>query len=105
MFALPRWSEPESAYHGADSIEDVLRRSLRPDPVLTVSEWANRYRMLSTKLAAEAGPYRPSRAPFLRGVMDALSPTHSARHVVFINPPGSGRRKLARTGSGANTFN
>lgn len=79
-----RWSEPDAAYDGADDIEAALRDALRPDPVLTVSEWADRYRILSTKLAAEAGPYRTSRAPFLRDVMDALSPSHSARRVVFM---------------------
>lgn len=79
-----RWSEPDDTYQGADAIEAALRDALRPDPVLTVSEWADHYRILSTKLAAEAGPYRTSRAPFLRDVMDALSPSHSARRVVFM---------------------
>lgn len=84
MLSQPRWSEPDAAYDGADGIEAAIRNAVRPDPVLTVSEWADRYRILSTKLAAEAGPYRTSRAPFLRDVMDALSPSHSARRVVFM---------------------
>ena len=84
MRSQPRWSEPEDPYDSADAIEEILRGCLRPDPVLTVSQWADKYRRLSTKLAAEAGPYRTSRAPFLRDVMDALSPMHSARRVVFM---------------------
>jgi phage terminase large subunit GpA-like protein len=79
-----RWSEPEVKYDGSAFIEDALRNSLRPDPILTVSEWADRFRFLSTKLAAEAGRYRTDRAPYLRGIMDALSPTHPARRVVFM---------------------
>lgn len=84
MNSQPRWSEPDAPYEGADDIEAAARSSLRPDPVLTVSEWADRYRILSTKLAAEAGRYRTSRAPFLRDIMDTLSPTHRARRVVFM---------------------
>lgn len=79
-----RWSEPDAPYEGADAVEAAARASLRPDPLLTVSQWADEYRILSTKLAAEAGRYRTSRAPFLRDVMDALSPTHPARRVVFM---------------------
>ncbi|WP_457091384.1 phage terminase large subunit family protein [Microvirga sp. P5_D2] len=84
MLSQARWSEPDAAYQGAEAIEDAIRKSLQPDPVLTVSEWADRYRILSTKLAAEAGPYRTDRTPFLREVMDALSPTHPARRIVFM---------------------
>ena len=84
MPSQPRWSEPDLEYGGADEIEDALRSAVRPDPVLTVSQWADRFRFLSTKLAAEAGRYRTSRAPFLRDVMDALSPTNTIRKVVFM---------------------
>ena len=79
-----RWSEPDAQYGGADLIEEALRSALRPEPILTVSQWADKYRFLSTKLAAEAGRYRTDRAPYLRGVMDALSPMHPARRVVFM---------------------
>lgn len=84
MSSQARWSEPKDGYGGADLIEDALRSALRPDPILTVSEWADKFRFLSTKLAAEAGRYRTDRAPYLRGVMDALSPMHPARRVVFM---------------------
>lgn len=84
MDSARRWSAPEEAYDGADAIEDTLRGSVRPDPVITVSEWADRYRILSTRLAAEAGPYRTKRTPYLKEIMDALSPMHPARRVVFM---------------------
>ncbi|MGI3902472.1 MAG: phage terminase large subunit family protein [Janthinobacterium lividum] len=79
-----RWSQAAVHYDGAEEIETTIRRSMRPEPVITVSQWADRYRILSTKLAAEAGRYRTSRAPFLRDVMDALSPTNTIRRVVFM---------------------
>lgn len=85
MKASPRqWSEPSEAYPNSDDIEAVIRRALRPDPEIKVSQWADRYRRLSTKLAAEPGPYRTDRAPYLRDIMDALSVTDPTRKVVFM---------------------
>jgi len=46
-----------------------LADGLRPDPTLTVSDWADRHRMLSTRAAAEAGRYRTSRTPYMREIM------------------------------------
>jgi phage terminase large subunit GpA-like protein len=46
---------------------------LRPDAQLTVSEWADQYRMLSSKASAEPGPWRTGRTPYLREPMDCLS--------------------------------
>jgi len=57
---------------------------LRPPPQLTVSEWAERYRMLGSRASAEPGPWRTSRTPYLKDVMDALSALHPARRVVFM---------------------
>ncbi|MFP5481497.1 MAG: hypothetical protein ACLGIE_17690, partial [Alphaproteobacteria bacterium] len=61
---------------GFDGAEDLLRawrQGLRPDPNLTVSEWADQHRWLSSRGAAEPGRYRTARAPYLREIMDALS--------------------------------
>jgi phage terminase large subunit GpA-like protein len=57
---------------------------LRSPPQLTVSEWAERHRMLGTRASAEPGPWRTSRTPYLKDVMDALSAVHPARRVVFM---------------------
>ena len=46
---------------GFDGAEDILRtwrRGMRPDPDLTVSEWADRHRWLSSRASAEPGRYR-----------------------------------------------
>jgi hypothetical protein len=53
--------------------DEAFRAGLRPDPLLTVSEWADRYRRLSGKAAAEPGPWRTERTPYLREIMDAFS--------------------------------
>lgn len=45
----------------------------RPPPRLTVSEWADRYRMLTAVASAEPGQWRTDRAPYQRAIMDAFS--------------------------------
>nr|WP_173983182.1 phage terminase large subunit family protein [Magnetospirillum sp. SS-4] len=57
---------------------------MRPDPLLTVSEWADQHRVLSSRASAEPGRYRTNRTPYLREIMDCLSPSHSCRRVVFM---------------------
>ncbi|MBX6742914.1 MAG: phage terminase large subunit family protein [Acetobacteraceae bacterium] len=57
---------------------------LRPPPQLTVSQWAERHRILGSRASSEPGPWRTSRTPYLREVMDALSAVHPARRVVFM---------------------
>lgn len=72
-------------YRGADP-EVILQwfsAAIKPDPVLTVSEWADKNRILSKKAASEAGPWRTDRTPYLRDVMDCLSVFHPAKKVVF----------------------
>jgi phage terminase large subunit GpA-like protein len=46
---------------------------LRPAEGLTLSQWAERYRVLDELNAAEAGPWRNVRTPYLVGIMDALT--------------------------------
>jgi len=55
-----------------------------PPPQLIVSEWADQHRMLGSRGSAEPGPWRTSRTPYLKDVMDALSAVHPARRVVFV---------------------
>lgn len=74
-------SEP---FEGADEIRRAWLRGLAPDPALTVSQWADRHRMLSSRAASEAGPYRTARTPYMRAIMDALSPSDPATRVVFM---------------------
>ena len=45
---------------------------LRPPQKITVSEWADKYRVLSEKDTAAPGAWQTSKTPYLRGVMDAF---------------------------------
>ena len=59
-------------------------KGLRPIERITVSQWADRYRFLSTVSSAESGRYRTSRTPYLRDIMDCLSVHDTHRLVVFV---------------------
>ena len=85
---------------GFDGAEDLLRAwrdGLTPDPDLTVSAWADKHRVLSSRGASEAGPWRTSRTPYLREIMDTLSPSHPCQRVAFMK--GS---QVGATESGGN---
>jgi len=55
-----------------------------PDPDLTVSQWADRHRMLSGRASAEPGRYRTARTPYMREIMDRLSPGDVMQRIVFM---------------------
>lgn len=71
-------------FDGADEIRRAWLAGLAPDPTLTVSQWADRHRVLSSRAASEAGPYRTARTPYMRAIMDALSPSSPAQRVVLM---------------------
>ncbi len=50
-----------------------LAKVVAPPPLLTVSQWADRYRRLSAESAAEPGQWNTDRAPYQRAVMDAVN--------------------------------
>jgi len=81
-------------------IDDLIRESisaLQFESELTVSEWADRYRMLSGKASAEPGPWRTDRTPYLRQIMDELSTTSSVQRVVLM-----AGAQLGKTEAGSN---
>ena len=71
-------------FDGAAEILAAWGDGMRPDPLLTVSEWADQHRMLSSRASAEPGRYRTARTPYMRDIMDALSPTSPVQRVVFM---------------------
>ena len=71
-------------HDGADAIERAWRDGLKPDPLLTVSEWADRHRVLSQQASSEPGHWRTERTPYLREIMDGLSPSSPVERVVFM---------------------
>lgn len=61
-----------------------LAAATRPRDRLTVSDWADRHRILSGKQAGERGRWRTARNPILREIMDCLSAFSPVREVVVM---------------------
>lgn len=58
------------------NIDRVARQhaaAYRPPPDLTVSQWADNFRRLSAEASAEPGRWDTARAPYQRGILDALN--------------------------------
>jgi len=68
--------------------EDVYRPRIRdgiaPDLDWLLSEWANERRILPDGISKESGPYRWERTPYLREIMDCLSPHLPVNEVCFM---------------------
>lgn len=57
-------------------INELLKgivKVLAPPPRLNISQWADSYRRLSSEASAEPGQWRTDRAPYQRGIMDAIN--------------------------------
>ncbi len=63
---------------------EAFNSGLKPEPLMNISEWADKYRVLSQKASAEPGRWRTSRTPYLKEVMDCLSPYSGIEKVVFM---------------------
>ena len=87
MSTLTSWSpsnRPRSERAvGLGALVQAGQAGLRPEPRLSVSEWADAHRLLPD-IAAEPGRWRTSRTPYLQAIMEALSPHHPAERVVFM---------------------
>ena len=78
----------------ADFIKGFLD-GLRPVKRLSVSQWADGFRILPSVGAAEPGPYRTDRTPYMREIMDCLSETSDVREVVFMKAAQIGATEAA----------
>ncbi|MDA9231368.1 phage terminase large subunit family protein [Rickettsiales bacterium] len=59
-------------------------QGLKPDPNFNVSQWADNHRILTSVSSAEPGPWRTDRTPYLKEIMDCLSPSNPCEKVVFM---------------------
>ncbi len=57
--------------------------AIAPPPDLTVSGWADRYRVLTSESSAEPGHWRTDRAPYQREPMDALNDPRIERVIIM----------------------
>ena len=64
--------------------------SLKPPENITVSEWAEKYRVLDSKSSAMPGPWRNDKTPYLAGIMDELC-NYETEEIIFVKPSQIGR--------------
>lgn len=76
--ALPGLTE------AAEITRTACRAGARPDPKLRISEWADHYRILTTRSSPEPGLWRTNRTPFLKEIMDSLMADSPWERVVFM---------------------
>jgi hypothetical protein len=77
-----------------DEIQILAADVLLPPPDLTVSQWADQNRRLSSESASEKGEWRTGRAPYQRAVMDAMGPASSYETGVMMWAAQSGKSSL-----------
>lgn len=65
------------------SLISAFLEGLAPVERVTVDVWADRYVELSTESSKEAGRWRTDRTPYLREILQKLSPTDPAQRIVF----------------------
>lgn len=61
-----------------------LAAASKPRDRLTVSQWADRHRVLSSKQSGERGNWRTARNPILREIMDCMSVSSPVREIVVM---------------------
>lgn len=81
----------------ASAFERGFASGIKLEQELTVSQWADQYRYLSPIASSEPGRWRTSRVPYIRDIMDALSPKSPFERVVMM-----GGAQVAKTEAGNN---
>ena len=79
-------AERNARKRGAARLNRAMRKALSgmtPPDDLTVSQWAEVKRRLSAESAAEPGPWRTARTPYLQEPMDAFTDP-KVRHIVMV---------------------
>jgi len=85
----------------AEIVRKAWAAGLMPHPPMTLSQWADAYRLLSGKGSSEPGPWRTARTPYLREPMDCLSPSSPWRRVVLMFGSQMGKTEVVLNWLGA----
>jgi phage terminase large subunit GpA-like protein len=81
-------------------LNSAWSQGLEPDPVETVSEWAEKYRILPRKGAAAAGPWSNAKTPYLVEIMDAMSASSPIQKGAFMKGSQIGGTEAANNSIG-----
>lgn len=75
-------------------VDATWRRGLEPELQITVSQWADRHRVMPGS-NAEPGAWRTARVPYLREIMDAMSVSSRVERVVLMKGSQTGGTEAA----------
>jgi hypothetical protein len=70
-----------------------FRRHCRPLPRLTMSQWAEKYRVLSPEATANHGPWLNAMVPYLPEIMDAVS-DRTTQEITVVSPSQAAKTEL-----------
>lgn len=100
---MRKLNNKEAAEASLQRTKDLFRRiaqqALTPPPKLTVSEWADEHRRLSSEASAEAGRWRTSRAEYQREIMDAINDPY-VEDIVIMASAQVGKSEIILNGLG-----
>lgn len=88
---MPVW---EGLPDASAAVRRAWGRGLASPPERGVAEWADAERILGAEEGPHPGPWKTSRAPYLREVMDCLSLSHPARRVTFMASAQVGKTQV-----------
>ncbi len=70
-----------------------ILKAMKPPDNITVSQWADKNRRLTTETSAEAGRWRTSRTPYMTEVMDCFTDPR-IEHIVVVAPSQVGKSEV-----------
>jgi phage terminase large subunit GpA-like protein len=79
----------------ADVYKTAFYDGLRPPPFLSLWQWADKFMYLPRESTREYGKYSSSRTPYLREILDELSPQSSTNEVVVVKAVQTGASTAA----------
>jgi len=77
-----------------EKIYNALSRAFAPRKHISVSEWADLYRVLSNKTSGKAGAWRTDSNPIQREIMDCFSSRSNVQQVVLMLPIQIGKSEI-----------
>lgn len=93
MASLKRSEKSQEISTSLTTLKKSTLQKMKPPPKLTISEWADLERRLSPEASSEPGHWNTDRAPYQRGVMDAMSDPR-IETVVFMSGAQVGKTEV-----------
>ncbi len=87
----------ETSSEGKRAIKQRLSyiaSTIKPPPLLTVSQWAEEFRYLSPESSAEPGKWKNKRTPYLVDIMNILSPFSGHQEIVMDFASQTGKTEV-----------